>query len=390
MGEMDTSSLITLALIVLVLIVIYLIITNDNRLLGGVDAASQRNFDDNKAKQLEELEGYYNTFKENDKNSEGFDSYEASFLIAKVIEYTWKDCSGFCKEAGDIPEFTNFFADHPIKLGKVLDCNPNSEYPENFPIKKADIRGLCSDSDLGISSLISSPPSKTNRADEWTVTSWILRKSLCRNYKVEGYQWGNAWCYGDSDTSEKCISFCATAGLQDWSREITSDRIKDWKGNMDEFGKTYSNIKVTYIPDCTWLKGKISYIPGGGVADFLFKLKQACSAVEIGEGTTNPAIPAYSNINANSCYYGADCPAQNPPINPPYENQCPAFFSYDGGNGATVCLYGTKCCGSEAYCAGTLSGGAAPTPGGCVQEKCWYKNSRVCTGGKTCSANGCV
>lgn len=390
-------SVAAIVLVVLVAMILFTLAGGTAKGFAGIDPLKERQFSDNKASQLKELESIYSTFKSNDKNNEGFDSFEASFLIAKVIEYTWKDCRMLgCKDAGDIPEFTNFFIEHPIKLGKTLDCDyVNNEYPSGFPIKKASIRGLCADSDVFDSSLLSKivskavgVDSKTERADEWTVTMWGLLKytNLCSGYIVDGELWGNGNC-GDSDnfvnTDKKCASACAKAGARDWVNEITSDRIRAWSGEMN-LGKIYSNIKVTYTPDCTMLKGKFDFIPFAGT---LFNLKQPCSVVEIGEGTTNPTVPFYGSTEP--CFYGAACPAQNPPVNPPYESQCPAFSSYDGGNGATVCLYGTKCCGSEAYCAGTLSGSAQPTPGGCVQEKCQYKNSQVCTSGETCSAAGC-
>lgn len=388
--EIPINAILVLLLILAVLaIAIYTAFGQPSIADRGISALEQRKFDNQKADQLKELNGYYSSFM---KTGGGLDSYEASFLIAKVIEYTWRDCNGFCSQAGDIPEFTRFFADHPIILLKKLDCQKEYEYEkgEIYEIWKLNnlnnIRGMCSKDDLGVD--------KTERVDEWTVTAWGLQNTLCKNFIVEGKQWGNGYCANgviidDADiTKYKCADFCAKAGFTDKVHEITSDRIKAWDKTL-ELGKSYSNIKITYSPDCTLLAGKICNIWGiGGVICFFNPLKQSCSMVEIGEGTTSPTAPAYSSTN--SCYYGSDCIAQNPPINPPYESQCPAFFSYDGGNGATVCLYGKKCCGSETYCAEILSGGAAPTPGGCVQEKCWYKNSQVCTGGETCSTKGCV
>ncbi len=381
--EFSIGPILVLFLILAVLaIAIYTAVGEPSIAERGLSALEQRNFDSQKADQLKQLEGYYSTFSKTDG---GLDSYEASYLIAKVIEFTWVDCNGSCRDNGDIPEFTRFFEGHPIILSKQLDCNADYVYEKgtdpNYEISKNSIRGICSPAETGVD--------KTKTVDEWTVTAWGLKSTLCRNFIVDGKQWGNAWCLGDGGVNNGCSSFCAKAGFGDWGREITSDRIKDWIGGDLSFGKIYGDIKVTYIPDCTWLKGKVSYIPVlGGVLNLVYGLKQACSTVEIGEGTANPTVPVYSS--STSCYYGATCPTQNPPVNPPYESQCPAFSSYDGGNGATICLYGAKCCGSEPYCSGSLSGIAQPTPSGCTQEKCWYKNKQICTGGKVCNANGCV
>lgn len=278
--------LLVLSIIVL-LIVVYQASGSPLIAERGLTAAEQMQFDNQKAEQLKALKGYYSSFMKTDG---GLDSYEASVLIARAVEYTWRDCSQFCREEGDIPEFTMFFADHPIVLSKKLDCGNEYEYAEGekYQISKNNIRGMCSDADLGVD--------KTERVDEWTVTAWGLKNSLCKNFIVEGKQWGNGDCANgyildDSDnTNKKCKSFCATSGEHDFAREITSDRIKGWIGTM-EFEKSYNNIKITYDPDCTYISGKVCKIwVAGGIICFFKQLKQSCSMVEIGKGADKSAF----------------------------------------------------------------------------------------------------
>lgn len=308
----QSPAIYAVAAIVLIVIVAALLFTfagGTAKGLAAIDPLKERQFNDNKAAQLKMLESIYDTFKSNDKNNEGFDSYEASFLITKVIEYTWKDCSGFCREAGDIPEFTNFFLDHPIKLGKKLDCDyEKSEYPSEFPIRKASIRGLCTDKDIGNTGVIFGTDTKSETVDEWTVTMWGLLKNtnMCSSYYVDGYIWGNGDC-GSSEKYvndyKKCASGCAKAGPLDSGREISSDRIKGWEGKMEK-GMIYGKIKVTYDPDCTWVAGTFADIPViGGTANYIWTLKQPCSAVEIGVNekcitTDNPP----KEFNSGECF----------------------------------------------------------------------------------------
>lgn len=273
----------------------------------GLTAAEQMQFDNQKADQLKALEGYYGSFM---KTEGGLDSYEASFLIGAVIESVWRDCSGVCREAGDIPEFTRFFADHPIVLSKPLDCASVYEYDdgEKYQISKSRIRGMCSELDLGVD--------KTERVDEWTVTAWRLKDSLCKSFKVEGYQWGNAYCrngwvFDDADaTKYKCKNFCATSGINDWGKEISSDRILGWERTL-ELGKSYNNIKVTYDPDCTIVIGKLKNFiltaPIAAIYEFFSgsQLKQSCSMVEIGEGVAKKTVPPSVSLNIDKASFNA-------------------------------------------------------------------------------------
>lgn len=272
--ELPVNKTFGMAIFIIVLLLVVIFIFMIPKALGGIDPMKQRQIDEAKVKQMEDLSAFYNTFKKTDG---GFDSYEASVLLAKVIEYTWADCANFCDKTMDITDFTNFFMTHPIILSKQLDCETQYVYDKDteHKISKDRISGYCKDTDLFGAD--SPSKSKTTRADEWTTTIWGLRQNsvMCTKYMADGEQWGNMNC-GDSETGKiKCTPLCGTG--KDWQifgigREITQDRIKSWDGVMTQ-GKTYSNIRVVYNPDCTYVKG------------FLPFSKQACLEVHIGSGS---------------------------------------------------------------------------------------------------------
>ncbi len=263
---------IAVALFVIVLVGIFFIYFTAVRASGGINDLKLRGLGGTIDKQLDDLENYYNLFK---KTEGGIDSYEASVLIAKAIEYTWRDCSGACREPQDIADFTNFFATHPITLSRQVECieDGGTEYKYedgNTGIYKSRINGICSRDVL--------ETDKTGTVDEWTVTMWGLLKNsvMCTKLRADGEQWGNYECGGgDSVRSDlKCNPNCGSG--KDTSHEITQDRIKNWEGGMN-VGKSYRNIKVTYDPDCTYIAGKIPLLSG------LLGLKQACMEIQISE-----------------------------------------------------------------------------------------------------------
>lgn len=270
--ELPVNKTFGMAIFIIVAILVVIFIFMIPKALGGIDPLKQRQIDEEKVKQLENLNGYYDAFKKTDG---GIDSYEASVLLAKAVEYTWKDCVNFCEKTTDVSDFTNFFATHPITLSRTLDCDTPYVYDKDvenkYKISKDRISGFCKDVNIGVD--------KTKTVDEWTTTIWGLRQNsvMCTNYKADGYQWGNMYC-GDEDgvkTNLKCSPLCGIG--KDWVNEITQDRIKEWDGIMT-VGNTYNNIEIVYSPDCTIIKG------------FLPFSKQACLKVQIGEGSAKECI----------------------------------------------------------------------------------------------------
>ncbi len=180
------------------------------------------------------LKGYYDDFKKNDG---GFDAYEASILLAKAIEFTWRDCYNICKDEREL--FTNFFAQNPMEFNKNTDCS--KQYPDSIP----DINRIKTPVNVCYN----------NFADvgETTVTIWGLSANteMCSNYKISGEdnkQWGNADCGGyflpANPNKHYCNEFCDKGR---WD----ADKI-DWQAGKMEKGKTYSNIRIAYNPDTNY------------------------------------------------------------------------------------------------------------------------------------------
>ncbi|MFZ3077595.1 MAG: hypothetical protein WA139_04020 [Candidatus Aenigmatarchaeota archaeon] len=243
--ELAINETFVLAITIIVALVVFGLVFMIPTTLGGVNTLKQNQINDATAKQLEDLGAFYDTFKKTDG---GFDSYEASVLLAKVIEYTWEDCANFCESKMDIADFTNFFLTHPIVLSKTLDCGTEYVYDKDteHKISKNRISGYCKAADVG--------DDKTETADEWTTTIWGLYRNsvMCTNYFADGYQWGNFNCGSAETPNIKCNPLCGKG--VDWTREITQDRIKSWEGAMTK-GNSYSNIRVLYNPDCTLIAG---------------------------------------------------------------------------------------------------------------------------------------
>jgi hypothetical protein len=195
--------------------------------LGGVnfwDKALQLSVEQHE----KELNDMYVTYKGNDG---GFDNYEASIILAKAIEFTWKDCYGVCK--GYQEPFTVFFATHPINFNKDMNCK---SYPkgEDWP-DIARIGEWCGKVNLNI-------------VDESTVTAFGLSANtdMCGSYKYrdatrdKDVQWGNYQCNGDFIGFE-CRMFCDRS-------ELHIDNV-DWQAGTMNKGSTYSNIRIGYTPE---------------------------------------------------------------------------------------------------------------------------------------------
>ncbi len=88
-----------------------------------------------------------------------------------------------------------------------------------------------------------------------------------------------------------------------------------------------------------------------------------------------------------TCYYGANCAQQG--YSTPGEVYCSDWFAtYE--KGYPTCNYGAKCCGSLDYCSQVLWGSPQSVPSACTQAYCYYINQVGCTGGRVCSASGCI
>lgn len=276
-----------MAIFIIVLLLVVVFIFMIPKALGGIDPLKQSQINDAKVKQLEDLGAFYDSFKKTDG---GFDSYEASVLLAKVIEYTWEDCANFCESKMDIADFTNFFLTHPITLSKTLDCDTLYVYDKDteHKISKGRISGYCKEADIG--------DDKTETADEWTTTIWGLYRNsvMCTNYFADGYQWGNFNCGSAETPNIKCNPLCGKG--VDWTREITQDRIKSWEGAMTK-GNSYSNIRVLYNPDCTLIAG------------FFPLSDQACLEVQISGGASATTCSDCVNSGKGWCSIDNQCKA---------------------------------------------------------------------------------
>ncbi|MBU3957758.1 MAG: hypothetical protein KKB25_01655, partial [Nanoarchaeota archaeon] len=223
MKGIQFTVLFAIILLVLAAVVYFVWGGNISNLLGGINW-SDKVLQNNVENQEKELQKLYDDYKSNDG---GFDAYETSILLAKAIEFTWRDCYNICKDEREL--FTGFFLKNPIDFSKDMDC-------DSYPISGGDkiypnifyIKGRCSAADLGVD--------KTKKVDEWTVTSWgLANATMCTSYKLSGSednkQWGNTPCKGDSEISEsgkRCADFCDTGG---WG----ADKI-DWQAGIMQKG----------------------------------------------------------------------------------------------------------------------------------------------------------
>ncbi len=173
-----------------------------------------------------ELNDYYNMYQKNDG---GFDNYESSILLAKAIEFTWKDCNGVCKEYQE--PFTAFFATHPINFNQPTVC---LNYPrgEDWP-DISRISSYCDDF-------------KQQYVDEWTVTIYglLANTNMCTSYKFNNNQWGNSNC-GAADMKSRtpdisCSALCSHGDYVDWP---------DTAGRMEKDKPAYGNIIIGYMPE---------------------------------------------------------------------------------------------------------------------------------------------
>ncbi len=261
--DLSSNSAFYVVIGIIVLLVAVLLLSTVIKTLGGVDEQKQYAINSEKKKQAESLNEQYGLFMRTDG---GLDSYEASVLLAKAVEYTWKDCANFCKEETDISDFTNFFATHPIIISKALECDNAYDYEKygeqksEYKISKGSIKDICTSGQLGAD--------KSEIVDEWTTTIWGLRRNseMCTNYFADGYQWGNYECNGEAP-NYKCKPNCGI-GVDKIPPERTQDRIQEWSGVMVK-GKAYNNIKVIYSPDCTLVLG---YLPYSDIACIKVKL----------------------------------------------------------------------------------------------------------------------
>lgn len=176
------------------------------------------------------LKGYYDDFKKNDG---GFDAYEASILLAKTIEFTWRDCYNICKDEREL--FTNFFAQNPIEFNKNTDCS------KQYSGGKPDINRIKTPVDVCYNNFID--------VGEVTVTIWGLSANteMC-SLTFDDNIWGNADCGANylpaNPNKHYCNDFCNKGGLG-------ADNI-DWKAGKMEKGKTYSTIRIAYNPDTNY------------------------------------------------------------------------------------------------------------------------------------------
>lgn len=232
--ERDIMFAIGILLIGLIFLVVFLEKLGTDLWKTNFDEKALQAQVDNQEKELKEM---YNSYSKNDG---GFDAYEASILVAKVIEYTWRDCYNICDDEKEL--FTGFFVKYPINFVKDMDCSsyPRSSGDKIYPDIRL-IKGMCSLTDIGTD--------KTKKVDEWTVTAWgLANTTMCSNYKLsskeDSKQWGNGVCDGDaSTTGKKCADFC------DRSKDV--DKI-DWQGGIMNKGNKYSNIRIAYNPDTNW------------------------------------------------------------------------------------------------------------------------------------------
>ncbi len=235
MKGLQFAVLAAIIILIVLLVIVFVWGNNIGNLLGGINW-SEKVLQGNAERDEKILQEFYDNYKSNDG---GFDAYETSILLAKAIEFTWRDCYKICKDEKEL--FTGFFAKNPIEFNKNMDCN-------NYPVSGGGkiypdisrIRGKCSAADLGTD--------KTQIIDEWTVTAWGLSQNseICNNK-----EWGNDNC-GSMDVEEagkSCDDLCDRAG-------DGLDKI-DWKaGEIAKSSSGYKNIRIIYTPG-GWLKPEI-------------------------------------------------------------------------------------------------------------------------------------
>lgn len=224
---MKALSMTTLVGIIILIVVLYIVVVVADIMRGGLGNISywEKTVQASAEMQGQELLELYNKYYNNDG---GFDAYEASIILAKAIEFTWRDCYNICR--GDKELFTNFFAEHPIEFSKDMDCSKyptGDDYPDigRIQIEKAKCH-----------------KSKSSTVDEWTVTAWGLKANteMCENYKLkDGKNWGNYKCSGDI-TADKCDDFCDVSNAN-------KDYI-EWEGKEMKKGNSYSDIVIKYSP----------------------------------------------------------------------------------------------------------------------------------------------
>jgi len=234
MKGIQFTIMVAIILLVVALIVYFVWGGYISNMLGGINWSDKvlKNNVDNQEKELQSL---YDSFKSNDG---GFDAYETSILLAKAIEFTWRDCYNICKDEREL--FTGFFLKNPIDFSKDMDC-------DNYPISGGDkiypnigkIKDWCFNA---------------NAISEMLVTSWgLANTSMCTDYKLsssEGNkQWGNYECETHFDFSGRllyCYDFCDRSGKH-------IDKI-DWQAGIVAKGGKYGNIRIAYDP-----KGEKNY-----------------------------------------------------------------------------------------------------------------------------------
>lgn len=217
--------LFAIIIMVLALVVVFGLGNIISSSLGSI-AFSEKVLQQNVENQEKELKLLYEKYRDNDG---GFDAYETSILLAKAIEFTWRDCYQICKNEREL--FTGFFAQNPIDFNRDMSCN---QYQNKEPDIN-EISGICENS-------------KLSKVDEWTVTAWGLNPytQMCGNYKLSGEdnkQWGNENCEGDNEVARnnKCFAFCDRDGG-------FVDKI-DWQAGVMKKGKKYDSIRIIYIPE---------------------------------------------------------------------------------------------------------------------------------------------
>lgn len=261
--------------------------------LGGIKW-SEKVLQGNVERDEKILQEYYDDYKSNDG---GFDAYETSIMLAKAVEFTWRDCYKICKNEKEL--FTGFFARNPINFNKDMDCG---NYPVNgggkiYPyINK--IAGKCSTADLGTD--------KTDIIDEWTVTVWGLSQNseICNDK-----EWGNKNC-GSMDVSKdgkSCADLCDRAG-------DGLDKI-DWKAGAvaKSMIEEYKNIRIIYAPGGWTSEPEIivKEITASSF-DFSLSLNPTSGSVAKGSSTTTTVTATLTSGTAQTVSFS--CPGLPPDI----------------------------------------------------------------------------